>query len=252
MIPKVSVVMSCYNSAKTVRDALRSIQDQTLRDIEIILINDGSTDDTLDILSDMVERDDRLRIIDNGENIGLSASLNRGIRAASSSLIARMDADDWSLPERLETQYDFLQKNKDIDICGSGMSLYRGDQHIRDVYLPEQHADIIARAFTKPMLYHPTIMIRRSVYEDHGCYDPTLRWAEDADLWYRIYDQVRMYNLQCPLVRYQHKPRLTTRILRKNLQVKYTNLQRRGLVLRHLPTLLRDALVMTAKIIRNG
>lgn len=250
-MPKVSVVISCYNAAKSVAKSVNSMREQTLRDIEIILINDGSKDATLEVLRDLAAQDDRIRVIDNVENIGLSASLNRGIRAAESELIARMDADDFALPQRLERQYEFMMEHRDVDICGTGMSLYRDEQHLRDVALPELHDDIVRQVYIKPLVYHPTVMIKRSVYDEQGYYDPQLRWAEDADLWMRIYDKVKFHNLQEPLLHYELKPRLTSRMMRKNLEVKYTNLKRRGKVLQYAPILAKDLLTMSLKMIKN-
>lgn len=114
--PKVSVVMSVYNGEKYLPETIDSILNQTFKDFEFIIINDGSTDKTAKILTSY--DDPRIRIF-NQENMGLTKSLNRAISLAKGEYIARMDADDISYPERLKKQVDYLNKNPDIGLVGS-------------------------------------------------------------------------------------------------------------------------------------
>jgi len=115
---KVSIVMSVYNAQKYLDEAIESILNQTYSNFEFIIINDGSTDKSLEIIENYAKKDSRIIVI-NRENKGLIYSLNEGIRKANGKYIARMDADDISLPQRLEKQVEFMEKNKNIGICGT-------------------------------------------------------------------------------------------------------------------------------------
>lgn len=248
--PKVSVVMSCFNTSRTLTAAIDSILDQTFRDFEFVIVDDGSTDDTLDRLKSYQKTDERIKVIANEKNIGLAASLNTGIQAASASLIARMDADDISMSTRLEKQVSFLSKHPSVHIVGTGIIEMNqaGETGLTQI-LPEEHSDIITRVFKKPLLFHPTIMVRKEVYTGVGMYNPSIRWAEDADLWYRIYDQVKFHNLQEPLLYYRIKEKFRIRHARQNLRVKIDNLKKRGLLVRYSPQVAYDMVNFCRKMI---
>ena len=111
--PEVSVLMPIYNGARFLAEAIDSVLGQTFDDFELLAINDGSSDDTVEILARYGNRDSRVRIVDNGENVGLVASLNRGCDLARGKFIARMDQDDFSFPRRLAKQVKFLTEPRD-------------------------------------------------------------------------------------------------------------------------------------------
>lgn len=252
ILPEVSVVMSCYNAGKTVNKAIQSIIDQSFEEFEFIIVEDGSSDDTLSILTKWQKKDKRITIIINNKNLGLAGSLNKGIKASKAKLIARMDADDWAYPNRLQRQLCYMKDHTEVDILGS--AVMRVDDHDRDLginQLPENHESIVTRVFKKPLVYHPTIMIKRNVYESLGWYNEKLRWAEDADLWYRIYDEVRFHNLPDVLLRYRVKSRLNNWIIYNNLRIKAANLDKRGLLWKYSPYLLKDFVTMSLKRITN-
>jgi len=248
--PKVSVVMSCYNVSKTLEEAIESILSQTFSDFEFVIIDDGSSDETLEKLRAFQQRDDRINVIVNKENKGLAASLNIGIKASNASWIARMDADDIAMKTRIEKQLGFLTQNPNVDVLGTGITQITQEGEKRDtVGLPELHSDIITRIFKKPLVFHPTVMVKKEVYENIGMYNPKLRWAEDADLWYRIYDQVIFHNLQEPLLSYRVKERFRYKHASQNLKVKLDNLRRRGLLLRYSPQVAYDMINFCRKMI---
>ena len=249
MKPLVSIVMSCYNAENTVAKAIESILQQTLVEFEFIVIDDKSEDRTLEILRLFEKIDPRIVLLKNDTNIGLSASLNRGINASQSKYIVRMDADDWSFKDRLQKQYSFLETNTDIDVLGGAVLAIKKGRVGRKLTLPSRHKEIIGRAFRKTMVFHPTVMVRKSVFEKFGLYDPELRWAEDTDLWLRIYDKVKFHNLQDTLIKYKMKSRLSWFIVRNNLKVKWQNLARRSLQFRYLPFVIRDTIIQTSRIL---
>jgi len=148
MPPIVSVVMSCYNASGTLDKAIKSILDQTYENFELVVVEDGSTDDTLERLQVIASDHARINLIINDENLGLAASLNKGISASSGKYIARMDADDVAYKERLERQVSFLEKNKDVDILGTGiMQVDKASKEIGVALLSEEHRAITNRVF---------------------------------------------------------------------------------------------------------
>jgi len=248
--PLVSVVMSCYNAGEILARAIESVLSQSFQKFEFIIIEDGSTDNTLDLLKAWSQKDDRIHLVLNEKNLGLAHSLNKGIAAATGKYIARMDADDKAHASRFEKQVTFLESNPSVDIVGTGIvQINQKGEDLGAILLPEHHKDIVKRAFKKTMLFHPTILARKEVFSNYGYYDNSLRWAEDSDLWLRIYDKATFHNLQEPLLDYTVKEKLQMRHVKDNLSVKTKNLKRRGLMLRHLPTLMLDVMRYTQKMI---
>jgi glycosyltransferase involved in cell wall biosynthesis len=250
--PKLSVVMSCYNAERTVEKAVESILNQSFRKFEFIIIDDASTDNTLAILNQYQKQDSRITLLINEINQGLSYSLNRGIREAWGPLIARMDADDISYSSRLQIQYDFMQEHQEVDILGTAVRYVdHSNNPIKTMRLPSIDHDIKKRVFRKTLVFHPTVMLKKEVYEKHGYYDPDLRWAEDADLWYRVYDKVVFHNLPDVLLDYTIKSKINRKILKNNLLVKWTNLNRRGKTIRYMPLLIKEIFTLSLRSVKN-
>lgn len=250
--PKLSVVMSCYNAQPTVRVAIESILNQSFTEFEFIVIDDASSDNTLEILYQYQRRDKRITVLANESNQGLSYSLNRGIQQAQTPIIARMDADDISHSSRLRLQYDFMQDHPEVDILGTAVRYVDKSQNpVKIISLPSEDRDIKKRVFRKTLVFHPTVMIKKFVYTQHGYYDPNLRWAEDADLWYRLYDKVIFHNLPDVLLDYSIKSKINHKILTNNLKVKWKNLNRRGKTIRYIPLLIKEIFTLSIRRIKN-
>ncbi|KKL89085.1 hypothetical protein LCGC14_1918230 [marine sediment metagenome] len=188
---KVSVIMSVYNGAKHVKASIESILNQTYEDFEFIIIDDSSKDKTLKIIEEYAKRDKRIKILKNKFNLGLTKSLNKAIINSRGIYIARQDADDTSLPNRLEEQIYFLNANPDYAFCGtngkrlqtgSDILLYFGLDKIRKVL-------ILKNCFS-----HPSIVIRKKILCKYGLYDENFRYSQDYELWCRL---VYKYNLKC-------------------------------------------------------
>ena len=194
----ISVLMGVYNGAATVDAAIESIVAQTLGDWELLIVEDGSTDDTREHLARYT--DPRIRVLHNERNLGLAASLNLAFRSSSGELVARMDADDVALPHRLEVQARFLREHPEIDVVG-GWAMHLGETGV--MTRPESHDYMARHAFTENPFIHPTVMMRRRVLEELGGYDETNRRGEDYDLWLRGITRFRYHNLQQPLIEYR-------------------------------------------------
>jgi len=183
--PRVTVLMSVYNGERYLNEAVDSILAQTFTDFEFLIIDDASTDCTPEILRGY--DDPRIRIVTNEENLGLTKSLNRGLALAKGEYIARMDADDISVPERLEQQIYVLEKNSDIGVLGAAV------QYIDECGKPLQilkwpQKDTLIKwklCFMNPIA-HPSAIIRRKLLIESGGYDEKITFAQDYDLWVRL------------------------------------------------------------------
>jgi glycosyltransferase involved in cell wall biosynthesis len=187
-MPRISVIMAVYNSADVLSETLDSLQHQTYRDWELICVDDGSTDNSLQLLRDRAVRDDRIRLHQLEQNLGLTKALIRGCELAKAEYLARQDAGDLSLPNRLEKQVYFLDENPGVVAVGSGIARMgpRGEKlldHIEHL-TPEQ----VTQRFLQSgkAIVHAGAMFRRSAYVACGGYRKEFRVAQDIDLWYRM------------------------------------------------------------------
>lgn len=194
--PTVTVLMSVYNGEKYLRQAIDSILNQTFKDFEFLIINDGSTDKTLEILQSY--NDSRIKIINNEKNIGLTKSLNKGLRIASGKYIARQDADDVSLPERLKKQVKFLEKNKTVGLLGS--SYYIIDANDKRIAIDKISTEKNASSKqTAHFICHGSVLIRKKCLEKVGTYREIFKYAQDYDLWLRVANKFEIRNIREPL-----------------------------------------------------
>ena len=203
----ISVICPAYNNAKTVRRAAESILCGTYRDIELILVDDGSTDGTAEEIARIAAEDGRAVALFNEENRGIVYSLNRAIAAAHGEYIARMDADDFSHPDRLEKQLAFLEGHPEYAFCASAARLcHDGKAYGERRYKPAPTKGDLAKYC--PFI-HPTLLIRRPVIEKIGGYNDkkyTIR-CEDYDLYFRLYKKDFFgYNIQEALLDYSESP----------------------------------------------
>jgi hypothetical protein len=200
--PRVSVVMAVRNGARTVVEAGRSILDQTFTDLEFIVVDDASTDDTAAMLSEL--GDPRVRVLTNARQLGLSRSLNAGIAHSSGEFVARQDADDVSEAIRLERQVAFLDRHPRLTLVGSWYT--KIDSQGRSLGarpLPTNSTDLRWRLLFHSPFVHASVVLRRAVLDDVGVYDASLRYSLDRDLWCRIALDHAVANLPERLMRYR-------------------------------------------------
>ena len=202
-IPKVSVVMSCYNAEKYLRPAIESILNQTFSDFEFIIWNDGSSDATEEIIKNYA--DPRIRYFYH-ENTGLGKALNLACKEAIGEYIARMDADDISLPNRLEKEVDFLEKNKSFVLVSSAVNYIDDDGIYLGRSFPYTWDKIIKKVvFKKSLIVHPAVMYRRDAYLSSSGY-MNIFGGEDRVLWGRMIHYGKFANLSVPLLNYRILP----------------------------------------------
>lgn len=216
MKPKVSVVMSVYNGTLYLRESLESILNQTFTDLEFIIIDDKSTDDTWEILSEYNNRDSRIKLYKNLENLGLTKSLNKGLQQAQGKYIARQDADDVSLPDRFELQTDFLEQHLEVGAIGTSAEVIdEQGKAIEQSSVPVDHESIQAYLLVNNCLHHSSMMARRSLVQALGGYKEELRYAQDYDLWWRFSQSARLANLPDNLVQVRRSRRNLTNTRRQ-------------------------------------
>lgn len=184
----VSVILATYNRSNTIKKAIDSVLSQTYRDFELIIINDGSTDDTLGVLRSY--NDSRIRIIENKENIGFVKSLNKAIELAQGEYIARIDDDDyWCDNAKLEKQVKFLENNPEYVLVGCGM-IKNGTKYL----FKEKDEDIRKVMLLADQFVHPGVVFRKDAWETVGRYDEKFFFSQDWDLWMRLGKIGKMYN----------------------------------------------------------
>lgn len=200
--PLISVLMPVFNAEKYISEAIDSILTQTFRDFEFIIINDGSTDGSEEII--LHYADERIIYVRNESNIGLIRTLNYGVSQAKGKYIARMDADDISLPNRLEYQYKFMELHPDVGICGSWVKTFTEKGNTSIWKYPENHEEILCRQFFNVGFAHPAVMLRNNIFEIR--YTEGFIACEDYELWYRLLKQTIGANLPTVLLNYRFSP----------------------------------------------
>jgi glycosyltransferase involved in cell wall biosynthesis len=196
--PAVSILMGVRDGARWLRDAVESVWAQTCGDLELIVVDDGSTDATPDLLASF--RDPRLRV-ERQLRAGLARALNRSLGLARGPLIARLDADDLALPERIARQRAFLDAHPEVGVLGTGAREVDADgRELRTIRPPQDDRAIRRALIRRNPFVHSSMMMRRALVEQVGGYDPSFPVAQDYDLWLRLSGVTRMANLPEPLV----------------------------------------------------
>jgi len=191
---KVSIVMPVYNREKYLPKAIESILTQTFEDFEFLIINDGSTDGTSEILSRY--RDPRMRIIENRENIGLTKSLNRGLEESRGRYVARQDADDISNASRIEKQVRAFEEDPALGLVGSFFNIIdEWDRTLRTVIVPIEDKEIRGSILDHNPFCHGSTMFRKEAIQKVGGYREFFKYAQDYDLWLRVSEHYRVGNI---------------------------------------------------------
>ena len=198
--PLVTVLMPVYNGEKYLCEAIESILNQTFTDFEFLIIDDASTDESVQIVKNY--KDNRIHLIENDQNLGQAGTMNRGLHLARGKYIARMDQDDVSLSSRLRKQIDYMEHNFQVGVCGTWIKYIGYKDNVLNLETRDHLIKI--RLLTNQSLAHPTVMIRKRVLDDYNLhYDGRYSPAEDYDLWVRMSEYCSFTNLPEPLVRYR-------------------------------------------------
>lgn len=217
-MPRISIIMPVYNGQRFIDEAIDSIITQTFKDFELIIIDDGSNDNTNAILNDWIRRDNRIKI-HKQSNSGIVSALNKGIEIATGDYIARMDADDLSHPERLELQYDYLCRHN-LDICGCDYYEIDENNIINNLRIVPKTPEMIAIALCSNVPFaHPSVMFKTEFLVKNNIFygQSVYKNAEDLALWVSFYNKgAKFGNVDSILFKY--------RVLQDSLSKKKRNL----------------------------
>ena len=215
--PEITVLMSVYNGEKYLHEAINSILNQTFEDYEFLIINDGSNDNTEEILQSY--DDQRIRIVNNGKNIGLTKSLNKGLKIARGQYVARMDADDVSYPERLEMQYKHVNNDKNLAICASYHEEIDETGNLIETIKPNLEPEQLYYFLTfSNRFLHSSVLMRKDIISKVGGYDESIKRTQDYDLWYRVSRVAKINVIDKVLVKH--------RVHKESISLTYRDSQR--------------------------
>lgn len=199
--PEVTVLLPVYNASGYLRDAVDSILRQTFKDFELLVINDGSKDDTSTIIQSY--SDPRIRTVQHSKNEGLIKSLNEGLKIAHGNYIVRMDADDVSLPNRISRQVKFMNAHPEVAVAGTWFKDINGKGKVAKT--PGKHDALKSYLFFSCGLAHPTVIIRKNVFQSHHLfYNADFPHAEDYELWVRASRMLKLANIPEVLLHYRY------------------------------------------------
>jgi glycosyltransferase involved in cell wall biosynthesis len=202
---KISVILTVFNGERFLAEAIQSILDQTYRNFELIIIDDGSTDGSLDIIGGF--SDDRIKLVVNETNKGQSYSRNKGNELARGEYIAIMDSDDIALLQRLEKQVSFLESNPNISLCSAQATLIDENSiPFGEKKTPESDWEIKLKLLFYCPIIHPTVMFRKTDFLNNNLvYDEHFVYAQDFDLWSRAMEKLNFYGIQENLLLFRFK-----------------------------------------------
>ncbi len=194
---KCAILISLYNAEKTLDRAFESLNAQTFQDFRVVAVNDHSNDDTLELLEEWrnVFGGDRFTIIDNETNIGLTKSLNKGLSSIKEAYAARIDADDWWHPEKLEKQVSFLEHSPNHGIIGCNYINMANGQEKR-IVVPKTDEAIKKDMLRRNPFAHSCVVFRTDIIRNIGGYDESIRYGQDYELWLRCSLKTKFHNIQ--------------------------------------------------------
>lgn len=224
---KISVIMPAYNAEKYIKEAIDSILNQTYADFEFIIINDGSSDRTEEII--LSYNDPRIVYVKNEKNLGVASSLNRGLETAGGEYIARMDSDDISMPERFEKQVAYLKNHESTVVLGTAINSFDGIGFQSQKTFSQDLEDMKVDLFFSCGLAHPSVMMRRDVIRELGGYDPNYNGLEDYELWCRVIEKYEITTLPDILLRYRIHENQVTKNPSEEYRTQMHNLKMRQL-----------------------
>lgn len=228
--PFISVVMPAFNAERYVGDAIESILNQTYENFEFVIIEDDSTDSTFDIIKSFKKKDSRIILIKNEENLGVTKSLNKGIKLSKGKYIIRMDADDWSYPDRFESQIKLMEDHPEVVVSGSNIKVCDSQLKTRHVRKYHQNdAAIRKHLFRYSPFAHPSTIWKSEVLK-RELYNEKIRICQDYELYFRLGTIGKFMNLNKTLLKLRMHDKSVS-VTMNDLQLKATILIRFNAVL---------------------
>ena len=205
--PLVSVIMATFNEPeKFISEAIPSILDQTYSNIELIIADDSTKEETTAVIDKFALKDNRVKVIRSKSRMGFVPALNIGLRTAKGGYIARMDGDDIAVSDRFEQQITYLESHPDIDVLGGAMNVINEHSEVTALRTyPKGGIKLLAWMSLRDPVGHPTVMFRRKIVEEGNIYDEYMnKGCEDTEFWFRLRNKgYKIQNLQIPLINYR-------------------------------------------------
>ncbi len=224
---KISVVIPAYNAAKYLPDAIESILNQTFQNFEIIVIDDCSTDKTWAVIQELASNDPRIRAYQNDQNLGIAGNRNKGVSLVAGKYLAWQDADDISLPSRLETQFQFMESHPEVGIVGGYLELFRGNKVLGVRKYPPDDASLRQCIFRYSPIAQPAAMVRLEALHKAGEYNLKYPPAEDIDMTFRIGERYKLANLEEIIVRYRESDTSATFTRLRKMELSTLEIRRK-------------------------
>lgn len=221
--PQITVLLPAYNAEHTIAATIESVLAQTFKDFELLIINDGSTDGTADVIKGFV--DCCIKLVNNDGNKGLIYTLNRGIELATGRYIARMDADDIMAPQRLQKQFELLESRPEIDLCSTFITIFNESGVIGKQNYGVSNNEIRAEMLFNSPLCHPAVMIRSEVFKQYQ-FDAGFKYCEDYELFARMLMRHQAENIPHRLLKYRVSETSETSKGESHTEERYENLTR--------------------------
>ena len=201
--PLVSVIVPAYNAAAYIEEALMSVIKQTYANLEILVIDDCSTDGTLEIVRRIAKLDSRIKVLKNKHNLGIGANRDKGLKNTRGEFICWQDADDISLPNRVALQVDFLNKHPKVGVVGGFMTFFSDKGDLTTRRYKQDDASLRRTIFKYNPVSQPACMMRRECFAKVGGYDPAYRLSEDLEMQFRIGEHYEFGNVQQVVLKYR-------------------------------------------------
>lgn len=205
--PLVSVAMATFNEPKLfIEESIASILNQTYRNLELLIADDSTNEDTVRVIDDFVKKDRRVKVIRKDTRMGFVRALNFALKEAKGEYIARMDGDDVALKGRIDKQVDYLESNPTVTVLGGAMNILNENSEITSVrHYPSGGLKLLCWMSLRDPVGHPSVMFRRCVIDNGLFYDETMnKGCEDTEFWFRLRNHgYKIVNLQAPLVNYR-------------------------------------------------
>ncbi|OGZ71071.1 MAG: hypothetical protein A2904_01070 [Candidatus Staskawiczbacteria bacterium RIFCSPLOWO2_01_FULL_33_9] len=198
MTPLVSVILPTYNREKYITKAIESVFGQSYKNLELIIVNDASTDTTGELISSFAKHNPKITILHNEINLGIVTSLNKGVKVAQGKYIARLDDDDvWCDDKKIEKQVEFLEKNPEYCLVGGGViKIDKNGKEIVRYLLPKEDEYIRKAILINNVFAHTAVLFRKDTFQKVGGYDEQFAFIEDWDLWLKMGKISKFYNFQ--------------------------------------------------------
>ncbi len=208
--PKISVLMPAYNTEKYISEAIESILNQTFEDFEFIILDDCSTDMTWEIIQRYAKKDERIVVLRNEENLGIPVNRNKLVSMAKGIYVVWQDSDDISLPYRIEKQFNFMEKNLDVGICGGWLQFFNNENLLGIRKYDNDDKKLRSHIFKYSPVAQPVAMIRRFIINDVGMYNVDYKVAQDLDMSFKIGIKYKFANIPEVLLNYREHDKSIT------------------------------------------